>query len=112
MHKLEEKIVKLGGIDREIVKIHIDDWFENVKIVFMGKDNKEIICNFKQCFEISLKHDKNYLKGKESNGNLNYKYFLQDVKVAENKGFYVFKISAWPLDGEIICKEASVDIQN
>lgn len=112
MHELEKKIIELGAIDTEIERIQIDNWFENVIIVFNEKDNKEVICKFKQCFEISLKHDKSYSKGKKSDGNLDYKYFIQDVEIAENEGFYAVKILAWPLEGEILCKEVYVEIQN
>ena len=92
MHTLEEKIIKLGGIDAEIREIHIDDWFENASIAFTGNENKEITCNLKQCFEISLKHDENYIKGKKLDGSLNYKYFIQDVEIMENGDFYVFQV--------------------
>ena len=30
MHFYEKKLIELGGIDTEIVRIYIDDWFENV----------------------------------------------------------------------------------
>ena len=72
MHFYEKKLIELGGIDTEIVRIHIDDWFENVTIAYIGKNNKEVICNFKQCFEISLRHDRDYSKEKNSDGNLDY----------------------------------------
>ena len=112
MHFYEKKLIELGGIDTEIVRIYIDDWFENVTIAYIGKNNKEVICNFKQCFEISLRHDRDYSKEKNSDGNLNYKYFIQDIDITENDGFYVFKISAWPLEGAIICKEICIDMQD
>lgn len=111
MQKSEKKIIELGAIDTEIERIHIDEWFENVIISFAGKENVEVVCNFKQCFEISLRHDESYSKGKNDDGSLNYKYFIQDVEVIENEEFYVFKISAWPLEGEIICKDIVIDVQ-
>lgn len=45
-------------------------------------------------------------------GNLDYKYFIQDIEIDEKEEFYIFKISAWPLEGKIICKVIHVDIQN
>lgn len=112
MNKLEEKIIELGGIDSEIVWLHIDNWFENAKIVFRGKNNKEVICSFEKCFEIKLKHDRNYSKEKKTNNDLDYKYYIQDIKIIEDGEFYIFTISAWPLEGEFVCKKVCVDIQN
>ncbi|MCH1939873.1 hypothetical protein [Holdemania massiliensis] len=112
MHKLVEQIIKLGGIDTEITRIHIDEWFENATIGFFGNEDKEVVCKFKQCFEVSLKHDRNYLKERNSDDSLSYKYFIQDVRIIKNDEFYVFEISAWPLAGKIICKEICIDIQN
>lgn len=112
MHLLEKKIIELGAIDTEVARIHINDWFENVTISYIGKNGEEVMCNLKQCVEVSLKHDKSYGKEKTSDGKLNYKYFIQDIDITKNEEFYVFKISAWPLEGEIICKEICIDIQN
>jgi hypothetical protein len=113
MHELEQKIIEFGAIDTAIDSIHIDEWFENATIAFTGKENMgKVICNFENCFEISLKHDKTYPKGKNKDGSLDYKYFIQDIEIVENKGYYMFKISAWPLEGEIICKKTHLNIEN
>lgn len=109
MHILEKKIIELGAIDSEITKIHIDEWFENVVIVFEGSNNHSVICIFNNCFEILLKHDKAYSKGEKRGGKLNYKYYIQDIRIEEKEDFYCFKILAWPLDGEIICKKIRVE---
>ncbi|WP_291584077.1 hypothetical protein [Clostridium sp. UBA6640] len=109
MHVLEKKMIELGVIDTTIESIHIDDWFENATIAFSGKDDiGEVTCDFKQCFEISLKHDRTYSKGKNADGSMDYKYFIQDVEIVEDGEFYIFRISAWPLVGEIICKKICV----
>lgn len=113
MHKLEKKIVDLGGIDTPIENVYIGEWFDSVKITFMSHENAErVVCDFKNCFDISLKHDKSYPKSKNEDGELSYKYFIQDLSVVEKEGFFIFKISAWPLDGEIICKEIIIDVEN
>ena len=113
MHELEQKMIEFGAIDTAVENIHIDEWFENATIAFIGKGNiGTVVCNFRDCFEISLKHDQTYTKGKNKDGSLDYKYFIQDIEITENEGIYIFKISAWPLDGEIICKKIYLDIEN
>lgn len=63
---------------------------------------------FMNCFEVSLKHDRTYSKGRKVNGELDYKYFIQDVAVNEKEEFLEFKISGWPLEGEIVCKDIKI----
>ena len=108
MHDLEKKLIELGAIDTAIESIAIDDWFENIVFTFVGNSSNIITCKFSNCFEISLKHDKTYSKGKKNNGGLDYKYFIQDIEVRENENFFVFQISAWPLDGKIACKKVEI----
>ena len=110
MHELEKKIIDLGTIDTEIESIHIDDWFEKAVITFTGNNNSgKVVCEFEQCFEISMEHDRAYTKGKNTNGSLDYKYFIQDIEINEEEEFYIVKISAWPLNGKIICKEIHIN---
>lgn len=108
MHNLEKILIENGIIDAAIKSIIIDEWFENVFITFVGNSSDNIVCNFSNCFEISLKHDKIYSKCKKSDGNLDYKYFIQDVKIMEEENFFNIQISAWPLDGKIICKKVEI----
>lgn len=108
MHDLEKKLVEIGAIDTAIENIIIDDWFENVVITFVGNSSDTVICKFSNCFEISLKHDKTYSKGKRYDGDLDYKYFIQDVEILEEEEFFIIQISAWPLDGKIICKKVEI----
>ena len=111
MHKLEKTIIELGIIDTALEKIDIDEWFEDVIIKFMGKDEiGEVTCIFKNCFVINLKHDKTYSKGKLVDGTPDYKYFVQDIEINENEDFYIIKISAWPLEGEIVCKKIHINV--
>lgn len=111
MGKFEETMINLGAIDTPIERLGIDEWFENVIIAFQGKENiGNVVCIFKQCYEVSLKHDVTYDKGKNSEGALNYKYFIQDIHVENYKESLCFKISAWPLDGKILCKEISIEV--
>ncbi|MBD5539924.1 MAG: hypothetical protein HDR00_01795 [Lachnospiraceae bacterium] len=111
MGKFEKKMIELGAIDTPIERLEIDEWFENVTIAFQGQENiGNVMCIFKQCYEVSLKHDVTYDKGKNSKGELNYKYFIQDIHVEKYKEFLCFKISAWPLEGKILCKEISIEV--
>ena len=113
MEKFEKKMIELGAIDTPIERFGIDEWFENVTIAFQGKENiGSVVCIFKQCYEISLKHDETYDKGKNRKGELNYKYFIQDIHVEKCKEFLCFKISAWPLEGKILCKEISIEVNS
>ena len=65
MGKFEKKMIELGSIDTPIERFGIDEWFENVTIAFQGKENiGNVVCIFKQCYEVSLKHDVTYDKGK------------------------------------------------
>ncbi|MCH5186129.1 MAG: hypothetical protein J1F64_08400 [Oscillospiraceae bacterium] len=110
MHELEKELIfNLGVLDMYIESISVDDWFENARIVI---DNEpcNTVCIFKNCFEIYLDHDKTYSKGKKKDGNgLNYKYFIQDIGVKEDNGFFEVKISAWPFESKIVCREFYVD---
>jgi len=109
MHDLEKKMIELGAIDNAIDSIKIDEWFENVTITYTGKDDmSSVVCSFENCYEISLKHDRTYSKEKDDDGNLDYKYFIQDISIVEDGEFYIFKVSAWPLDGLIICKSINI----
>lgn len=111
MHMIEKKMIELGAVDNTIKSIIIDDWFENAIISFAGNGEiGTVVCEFENCFEISLRHDKTYSKGKKTDGELDYKYFIQDVQVQESEGFLVFNISAWPLDGRIICKNIIISL--
>ena len=113
MEKFEKKMIELGAIDTPIERFGIDEWFENVTIAFQGKENiGSVVCIFKQCYEISLKHDETYDKGKNRKGELNYKSFIQDIHVEKCKEFLCFKISAWPLEGKILCKEISIEVNS
>lgn len=113
MYKFEKKMIELGAIDTPIERLLIDEWFENVTIVFPGKENiGNVVCVFKQCYEVSLKHDETYDKGINCKGVLNYKYFIQDIHVEKSKEFLCFTISAWPLDGKILCKEISIELND
>ncbi len=110
MHEIEKKIIDSGAIDTEIENIHIDDWFENAVITFKGSGNSgRVVCEFEQCFEITMKHDRAYTKGKNPNDSLDYKYFIQDIEIVEEEEFYIAKISAWPLNGKIVCKEILIN---
>ena len=112
MRELEKKMIELGAIDTPIEHLEIDEWFENVTIIFCGKEEiGNVIYTFKNCYEVSLKHDETYNKGKRSNGKLDYKYFIQDIKIEKHKELFCFRISAWPLEGKILCKEISIEIQ-
>ena len=104
MHDLEKNIIDLGAIDTPIETIEIDKWFQNVVITFSGKSGK-VHCVFEQCFEIDLKHDKSYSKNIKDDGTKDYEYFIQDIKILRENGFYVFVISSWPLEGQIVCKD-------
>ncbi|WP_160680626.1 hypothetical protein [Clostridium sp. C8-1-8] len=109
MHDLEKKLVKLGAIDATIESIRIDEWFENVTITYIGSgDVGKVVCDFENCLEVSLKHDKTYSKGKKDDGNQDYKYFIQDIEIIEDGEFYIFSISAWPLNGHITCKRINI----
>lgn len=111
MNDLERMMIEYGAIDTEIESISIDEWFENVTITYKGiNDIGKVVCDFSNCFEISLKHDKTYSKGKMTDGNLDYKYFIQNVEIVEDDEFYIFSISAWPLDGQIICRKINISI--
>lgn len=103
-------MVEFGVIDTPIINIQIDEWFECVTIIFRGTNGRKMVCNFINCFEILFKHDKTYSKGKNSNGELDYKYFVQDVEVCEKDGFYIFSIDAWPLKGKIVCKKIEMKV--
>lgn len=106
MHYLEKKMIDSGAIDTEIESIKIDDWFENIIIKYMGKSENDILsCKCYNCFEISLQHDVAYSKGKKNNGELDYKYFIQDIEIIEENSLYILKISAWPLSGKIVCQK-------
>lgn len=106
MHKLEKKIIELGIIDNTLESIEVSNWFEGARITFNGNESLGIVTiEFKECFEVTLKHDRTYSKGVKADGNLDYKYFIQDVEVIESEDFLEFKISGWPLEGEIVCKE-------
>lgn len=113
MCELENKLIELGAIDAPFEHLEIDDWFENVTLIFRGKeDTDNVICTFKNCYEVSLNHDENYDKGKRSDGKLNYKYFIQDIKIEKHKELFCCKISAWPLEGKILCKEISIEVES
>ncbi len=109
MHDLEKRMIEYGAIDTTIESIRIDDWFKNMTISYLGNEQAgNVVCNFENCFEISLNHDKTYSKEQKSDGTLDYKYFIQDVEIIEEDGFFIFKISAWPLDGKIVCRNISI----
>lgn len=110
MHDLEKKMIEFGAIDTTIESIRIDEWFESVTITYIGSDDVgKVVCYFENCFEISLKHDRTYSKGKKADGSLDYKYFIQDIGIVEDGEFYIFSISAWPLNGQITCKRISIN---
>lgn len=47
-----------------IEHLEIDDWFENVTLIFRGtEDTDNVICTFKNCYEVSLNHDENSREG-------------------------------------------------
>lgn len=113
MNILENEMISLGIIDSEVEYLHVDDWFNNVIIIFSGSNNiGKVICKFEHCFSILLEHDKSYTKGCKNNGELDYKYFIQDIEIIEDKNLYNFKISAWPLYGEILCKQINISIDD
>ncbi|QSX06722.1 hypothetical protein JYG23_04530 [Sedimentibacter sp. zth1] len=113
MHEIEKKLIELGVIDATIEKLDIDEWFENAKIQFFGKKESGLVtCHFLNCFSLNLSHDKSYSKGKNQEGKLDYKYFIQDVGVSEEDEFVTFSISAWPLDGRITCKKIEIKQKN
>jgi hypothetical protein len=109
MHQLEKRIIELGAIDTPIETIKIDEWFQNVIITFISNDTiGKVKCIFEQCFEVALKHDKNYNKSIKDDGKKDFEYFIQDVEILEENGVYIFRISAWPLDGQIVCARINI----
>lgn len=106
MHKLEKKLFDLGIVDNTLKSVEIDNWFDNTKLSFdSGEISGIVTIEFVNCFEITLKHDRTYSKRIREDGERDYKYFVQDIEVNEVNGFYEFKISGWPLEGEIACKD-------
>jgi hypothetical protein len=68
MNELERKIIEFGAIDTTIENICIDQWFENATIEFIGNIGEMVTCKFSECFEILLKHDRTYTKGRKEDG--------------------------------------------
>jgi len=111
MHDLENKIIELGAIDAPIEVMQVNEWFQSVIITFAGNNKtSKVQCILEQCYEIALKHDNNYSKNINSDGSKDYEYFMQDIEVIEDRDFYIFNISAWPLDGQIVCKNIMLNI--
>ncbi|MBD5448639.1 MAG: hypothetical protein HDR28_00455 [Lachnospiraceae bacterium] len=108
MHYLEKQLLDYGIIDAPIESIKIDEWFENLTLTYKGNQMQTVFCKFINCFEISLNHDKAYSKNRSINGKLDYKYFVQNIEIAEEDNFFAIAISAWPLDAKIVCKEFSI----
>jgi len=112
MHDIVKKMINYGAIDTEITSLEVNDWFENATISFKGKgDIGEVKCQFIDCFEICLDHDKCYCKGRRNDGKLDYGYFIQHIEVNKFDSFFEFKIGAWPLNGKIICKKIELKIE-
>lgn len=112
MNNLKDELVNLGVIDRPLLTLKIDDWFDNMKISFIGYNDKKVICEFRQCFEITLNHDKNYSKNIKTDKSKDYEYFVQDIQVATDKEIYRIKISAWPLEATIECKDVLLSFES
>lgn len=110
MHSIENKLIELGIIDTPIESIQIDEWYENMTLMYMGEHMKRVCCKFLNCYEISLKHDRTYSKGKTANGSPDFKYFVQDVKITEEQDFILVSISAWPLCARIVCRECEISV--
>jgi len=108
IHQQIKEMLERGIIDTEMENLVVDNWFDSVEFTFLGTDTRVVSCKFSNCFKISLSHDRTYSKGKNQAGDLNYKYFIQDVEITEDGELYIFKISAWPLDGEIVCRKIEV----
>ncbi|GHU61384.1 hypothetical protein FACS189418_0960 [Clostridia bacterium] len=107
MHDLEKQLLDIGAIDAAIESLTIGDWFDRIEITFITRNNNITTCKFINCFEVSLNHDKTYSKGKTEGGYLDYKYFIQDISVSE-EDYIIFQISAWPLEGKIMCKKIEI----
>ena len=108
MHTLEKKLMDIGIVDTAIDSLTIGDWFDDVKITFINGNNNITTCKFIHCFEVSLNHDRTYGKGKNKDGDLDYKYFIQNISVSEDD-FIIFQISAWPLEGKIVYKRVEIN---
>ena len=109
MHDLVKRIIELDAIDTPIESIKVDEWFQRVVITFMSDSKADRVqCVFEHCFEIDLKHDRNYSKNIRSNGSKDYEYFMQNFEIIEENGFYIFNIDAWPLNGQIVCKDIKI----
>lgn len=109
MHQIEKKLIESGIIDSSITSLSVDDWFENAIIKFNGEEQYgEVTCEFLNCFTIEMEHDKTYSKGRNVKGNLNYKYFIQDIEINKMDDFYDCKISAWPYKSTICCKNIEI----
>jgi len=109
MHSIQEKLIELGAIDKAIESIEIDSWFHTVIITFTGRCSESlVVCRFDECYEISFKHDRGYNKERRANGMLDYKYFIQAIKIFEEEDLYIVNVSAWPLDAKIVCKNINI----
>lgn len=112
MCELEKEIIKLGAIDAPIDGLCINDWFDTVKITFTRNGGLgKAACTFKKCFDISFKHDENYTKIINDDGNPDYKYFIQNIEIERDEDLYCFTISAWPLEGKILCEEIRISVE-
>jgi len=106
MHNLVKTLINLDVIHALICSIKIDDWFQNV-VITINDDTTKLQCIFEQCFEIDLKHQRNY--GKNVNGDKkDFVYTMYDFDVIEEDGLYIFTLCAWPLDGRIVCKNIRI----
>lgn len=108
MHNFERELMELGIIDSDLQSIHIDEWFENAKLSYIGVSQQIIYVEFLNCFEISFKHDKTYSKDKNKNGELNYKYFVQNIEIDNEEDFWKITIDAWPLEAKIVCRDIEI----
>jgi hypothetical protein len=109
---IEKELIEKGIIDSDIITFSIEDWYTAVKISFVGNiENELVCCTFKNCFEVHFKHDNTYPKGVKFDGNNNYKYYVQDINIIKNEGFFICNISAWPFDGKIVCKDIIISTQ-
>ena len=111
MNDLQNELIDLGLIDAPLITFKINDWFDNMIISFVGNNDKTVICEFNQCFEIVLSHDKNYSKNIKADKTRDYEYFVQNITIEIIKEIYHVEISAWPLDATIECKNIQISFK-
>ncbi|WLR42508.1 hypothetical protein LC087_17720 [Bacillus carboniphilus] len=102
MNSYEKKLIDEGIIDSPLTDFIISKWYDKVTLEF--NNNIHIIrVEFVNCFEIKFKHDLKYFEGEKE-----HHYFMQDVDIKKTDDFFNIKLSAYPFNGEIICKKIEI----